>query len=65
VEEPASPDAGFSFLRDCGDPVMAGLVERIGPLDHAARRRGRPDAYGSLVRWSADMFKSITAAYAG
>lgn len=30
---------------------MAGLVERIGPLDHASRRRGRPDdAYGSLVR---------------
>ena len=30
---------------------MAALVSRIGPLDHAARRRGRPDdAYGSLVR---------------
>ncbi len=30
---------------------MAALVDRIGPLDHAARRRGRPaDAYGSLVR---------------
>jgi DNA-3-methyladenine glycosylase II len=30
---------------------MAALVERIGPLDHAARRRGRPeDAYASLVR---------------
>jgi DNA-3-methyladenine glycosylase II len=29
---------------------MAVLVERIGPLDHASRRRGRPDdAYGSLV----------------
>jgi DNA-3-methyladenine glycosylase II len=51
VEKPAHPDAGFHFLRDCGDPVMAGLVERIGPLDHEARRRGRPDdAYGSLVR---------------
>jgi DNA-3-methyladenine glycosylase II len=53
VEEPAHPDgdAGFRFLRDCGDPVMAALVERIGPLDHASRRRGRPDdAYGSLVR---------------
>ena len=38
-------------MRECGDPVMAALVERIGPLDHAARRRGRPDdAYGSLVR---------------
>jgi DNA-3-methyladenine glycosylase II len=53
AEEPAHPDgdAGFHFLRECGDPVMAGLVERIGPLDQAARRRGRPDdAYGSLVR---------------
>ena len=52
MEEPAHPDgdAGFRFLRDCGDPVMAVLVERIGPLDHASRRRGRPDdAYGSLV----------------
>jgi DNA-3-methyladenine glycosylase II len=49
--EPASLDAGYQFLRECGDPVMAGLVGRIGHLDHAARRRGRPDdAYGSLVR---------------
>lgn len=46
-----SVDGGFVFLRECGDPVMAALVERVGPLDHAARRRGRPDdAYGSLVR---------------
>jgi DNA-3-methyladenine glycosylase II len=30
---------------------MAALVERIGLLDHATRRRGRPDdAYASLVR---------------
>jgi DNA-3-methyladenine glycosylase II len=30
---------------------MAALVESIGPLDDAARRRGRPDeAYGALVR---------------
>ena len=51
AKDPASLDAGFLFLRECGDPVMAALVERIGPLDHAARRRGRPDdAYGSLVR---------------
>ena len=49
--EPASLDAGYHFLRECGDPAMAALVRRIGPLDHAARRRGRPDdAYGSLVR---------------
>jgi DNA-3-methyladenine glycosylase II len=53
AKEPAHPagDAGFFFLRKCGDPIMAALVERIGPLDHASRRRGRPeDAYGSLVR---------------
>jgi DNA-3-methyladenine glycosylase II len=51
AKDPASRVAGFLFLRECGDPVMAALVERIGPLDHAARRRGRPDdAYGSLVR---------------
>ncbi len=53
AKEPAHPygDAGFLFLRGCGDPIMAALVGRIGPLDHAARRRGRPDdAYGSLVR---------------
>jgi len=44
-------DAGYRFLLKCGDPVMAAIVERRGPLDHAARRRGRPgDAYGSLVR---------------
>lgn len=30
---------------------MAGLVERIGPLNAAQRKRGRPDdAYGALVR---------------
>ncbi len=49
--EPASLDAGYQFLRECGDPVMAALAGRIGPLDHAARRRGRPDdAFESLVR---------------
>ena len=38
-------------LLGCGDPVMEGLVRRIGPLAPAQRRRGRPDdAYGSLVR---------------
>ena len=44
-------DAGFLHLLSCGDPTMASLVETIGPLDHEARRRGRPDdAYGALVR---------------
>ncbi|MFL5894494.1 MAG: DNA-3-methyladenine glycosylase family protein [Thermoleophilaceae bacterium] len=33
------------------DPVMARLVDQIGPLDREQRRRGRPpDAYGALVR---------------
>jgi DNA-3-methyladenine glycosylase II len=34
------------------DPVMAGLVERLGELSLEARRRGRPrgDAYGTLLR---------------
>jgi DNA-3-methyladenine glycosylase II len=53
TREPAHPaeDAGFRFLLECDDPIMAALVERIGPLDRAARRRGRPDdAYASLVR---------------
>jgi DNA-3-methyladenine glycosylase II len=44
-------ESGYQFLMECGDPVMAALVRRIGPLDHDSRRRGRPgDAYGSLVR---------------
>jgi DNA-3-methyladenine glycosylase II len=30
-------------LLGCGDPVMEGLVRRIGPLAPAQRRRGRPD----------------------
>ena len=33
------------------DPVMARLVDAIGPLSAQQRRRGRPpDAYGALVR---------------
>jgi DNA-3-methyladenine glycosylase II len=51
-------------LRECGDPVMAELVDRIGPLDHAARRRGRPDdAYGSLVRTIVGQQLSMKAAH--
>jgi len=38
-------------LLDCGDPIISGLVRRIGPLGLGERRRGRPaDAYGTLVR---------------
>jgi DNA-3-methyladenine glycosylase II len=34
------------------DPVMAGLVERLGTLSFETRRRGRPpvDSYGMLLR---------------
>jgi DNA-3-methyladenine glycosylase II len=39
-----------AHLRD-SDPVMAGLVERIGDPTEVAARRDRPaDAYGALVR---------------
>jgi DNA-3-methyladenine glycosylase II len=56
-------DAGFHSLLECGDPVMAALVERIGPLDRGARLRGRPDdAYGSLVRTIVGQQLSMKAA---
>ncbi len=56
-------DAGFRSLLECGDPVMAALVERIGPLDRGARLRGRPDdAYGSLVRTIVGQQLSMKAA---
>ena len=43
--------AGREHLLGCGDPVIADLVRRIGPLRMERRRRGRPaDAYGVLVR---------------
>jgi DNA-3-methyladenine glycosylase II len=33
------------------DPVMAALIDRLGPLDEEQRRRDRPaEAYGALVR---------------
>src|SRR3954464_15741641 len=33
------------------DPVLRALIDRVGPLDEEARRRGRPDdAYGALLR---------------
>jgi DNA-3-methyladenine glycosylase II len=48
---------------ECGDPIMASLVRRVGPLDPAARRRGRPgDAYGSLVRTIVGQQLSTSAA---
>jgi DNA-3-methyladenine glycosylase II len=33
------------------DPVIGALIDELGPLDEAARRRGRPtDPYGALLR---------------
>jgi DNA-3-methyladenine glycosylase II len=43
-------DAATEHLR-AADPVLRELIDRIGPLDEEARRRGRPDdAYGALLR---------------
>ena len=65
-------EAGFRFLLECGDPVMAALVRRISPLDLASRPPGRPDdAYGALVRTivgqqlSTEAARTISARLAG
>jgi DNA-3-methyladenine glycosylase II len=43
-------DAATQYLR-AADPVLRALIDRVGPLDEEARRRGRPaDAYGALLR---------------
>jgi DNA-3-methyladenine glycosylase II len=43
-------DTATEHLR-AADPVLRDLIDRIGPLDEDARRRGRPDdAYGALLR---------------
>jgi DNA-3-methyladenine glycosylase II len=43
-------DPATEHLR-AADPVLRDLIDRIGPLDEEARRRGRPDdAYGALLR---------------
>jgi DNA-3-methyladenine glycosylase II len=43
-------DGAVEHLRRA-DPVLSELIDRIGPLDEEARRRGRPDdAYGALLR---------------
>jgi DNA-3-methyladenine glycosylase II len=43
-------DAATEHLR-AADPVLRALIDRIGPLDEEARRRGRPaDPYGALLR---------------
>lgn len=58
---PATGSA-FDHLLDC-DPVLGAIVGSHGPLDHAQRRRGRPDdAYGALVRAIAGQQLSVKAA---
>lgn len=58
------------------DPVMAGLIARIGPMSIEKRRRGRPrDSYGVLVRAivgqqlsakaAATIFERVLALYDG
>jgi DNA-3-methyladenine glycosylase II len=43
-------DEGIEHLR-AADEVMGELIDRNGPLDFEARRRGRPtDPYGALLR---------------
>ena len=43
---PLTAPEGVEHLRRA-DPVIRALIDRLGPLDHEARRRGRPaDAYG-------------------
>ena len=47
---PSADNAAVKRLA-ASDPVMAGLIERLGPLDLESRRRGRPaDPYGALLR---------------
>ena len=43
-------DEAVEALR-AADPVLRGVIDSVGPLDEAQRRRGRPaDPYGALMR---------------
>lgn len=46
------------------DPVLAGVIARVGPMSAAKRRRGRPkgDAYGALLRAVVGQQLSVKAA---
>lgn len=58
----AATNEAYEHVRTC-DPVLGAMVEAHGPLDEAARRRGRPDdAYGALVRAIAGQQLSVKAA---
>jgi DNA-3-methyladenine glycosylase II len=59
----AKPTADAKALA-AADPVMAGLVERLGNMDMERRRRGRPkgDAYATLVRAIVGQQLSVKAA---
>ena len=57
-----APKRAIEHLR-AGDPVMAGIIDRVGPLD--ASRSGRPDLsdhYGALVRAITGQQLSVKAA---
>jgi DNA-3-methyladenine glycosylase II len=57
-----APGRAIEHLR-AGDPVMAGIIDRVGPLD--ASRAGRPhlsDHYGALVRAITGQQLSVKAA---
>jgi DNA-3-methyladenine glycosylase II len=58
------PDLDEAFEHLCGcEPVIGALVRSHGPLDHEARRRGRPDdAYGALLRAIVGQQLSVKAA---
>jgi DNA-3-methyladenine glycosylase II len=49
-KDPLKGSDPFGELR-AADPVLAGLIDELGPLDEEQRRRGRPkDSYGVLLR---------------
>jgi DNA-3-methyladenine glycosylase II len=58
------PDLEEAFEHLCGcEPTIGALVRTHGPLDHEARRRGRPDdAYGALLRAIVGQQLSVKAA---
>ena len=54
--------AAVAALR-ASDPVLGALIDRLGPLDLEARRRGRPtEAYGALLRSIVGQQLSVKAA---
>lgn len=64
VETAAELDRAIAVLC-AADPVLAGVIERVGPANLGDRRRGRPrDHYGALVRTIVGQQLSTRAAQA-